>query len=301
MRMIWARRKSSPLPSVDRMHFVMWDFLRMFLASVICGLAVSLVAAGIALVLAHDAFASETLKHVNSAGSASERRATDTGTETRPYPGVLMISSGCDADAVDAVERDWKVTVKGKQIDVRVMQTFVVPAGDATAGTFNASLPGGARLLRLHVHTTGNVLIGKIFDAKSYDQLTAADFRDHSRNGMLTVQNDDGAISTDAIVNIAATEAVTIEYTYRMATDDSQVPQYLFLTLANDNTPFDHAAGNPPTSGTVWVEWVGRHPRRMTQVPNGAFLETVGTKITGLSWIIRPSNFGAPFQLAWSM
>lgn len=57
MRMIWARRKASPQPGVDRMQFVMLDFLRMFLAAVLCGIAVSVIAAGLALVLAHDAYA----------------------------------------------------------------------------------------------------------------------------------------------------------------------------------------------------------------------------------------------------
>lgn len=119
MRMTWARTKTSPLPSVDRMHFVVWDFLKMFLAAVICGVAVSVIAAGVALLLAHDAYAA-TLPQDNSTSNTSEPApGADIAAELQPYPGMLLISSGCDAEILDATERDWKATIDDKNIDVR--------------------------------------------------------------------------------------------------------------------------------------------------------------------------------------
>ncbi len=301
MRMTRARRKSSPSPGVDRMHFVMWDFLKMFLATVMCGVAVSLAAAGIALLLANDAYAAALSNESKTANLRGSGFAADEETEPHSYPGVLMPTSGCDADKIEASDRDWKVTVNGNYIDVRVMQTFIVPEGDASAATFSALLPAGARLLRLNVHTIGHLWLGKVFDAKSYDQLTAIDFRNITRGGMLIVQNDHGAVLTDAIVNIAAAEAVTVEYTYRLTTENAQAWESLFLTLVNDNSLSGQAGRSLITSGDVWVEWVEQNPRRLIRVPSGAFLETAGAKITGLSWRTDQLDADTRFQLAWSM
>lgn len=283
------------------MHFVMWDFLKMFVASVGCGVAVSLAAAAIALVLANDAYAAPLSNGTAAADSAPDAPTVDSTTEPQSYPGVLMIGSGCDADAVDATERDWKVTISSNYTDVRVMQTFIVPTGDSTMATFSALLPTGARLLRLNAHTAGSLWQGKVFDAKLHGQLTAIDFRNLSRGGMLIVQDDHGAILTDTIINIAGAEAVTVEYTYRLMTEDAQVRDSLFLTLTNDNRLLGQEGRNPVTSGDVWVEWVGKNPRRLSRVPSGAFLETAGTKITGLSWRTDQLTADTRFHLAWSM
>ena len=198
-------------------------------------------------------------------------------------------------------ERDWLVTIRGNHIDIRVMQTFIVPDGDTAAATFSALLPTGAKLLRLNAHSSGKLWQGKILDAKSHAQLTTIEFRNLSRKGMLIVENDAGAISTDAIINIAATEAVTIEYTYRIATAETQGVHNLFVILANDKSQFGKDADNFSTIGTVWVEWLGKNPGRLMRVPSGATLETTGTMITGLSWTTDQFNADAAFQLAWSM
>ena len=283
------------------MHFVMWDFLKMFLATVICGITVSLAAAAITLVLSNAAYATVPVNTTNMRDALHDAQPAHSNTESHTFPGVLMIGNGCDADLLDATERDWKVTINGKYIDVRVMQTFIMPPGDATAATFNASLPAGARLLRLNVHTAGSFWQGKVVDAEKYDQLTAVDFRQLSRRGMLIVQNDEGAIATDAIINIAATEAVIVEYTYRTTTEDTNVSQDLFVVLANENIETSPLAGSRAPSATVWVEWLGNNPGRLTHVPGGAFLETADSKITGLSWTASQPGTDARFHLAWSM
>ena len=298
MRITWARRKASPSPRVNRMHFVMWDFLKMFFAAVVCGVAVSLAAAGIALVLANDAYAASLSNDAPTATPGTDNLVANT--VEAPHPGRLVIGSGCDADALEAIERDWNITIRGKYLDVCVMQAFIVPPGDSTAATFNALLPYGARLLRLTAHTNGNLWRGKIFDEKAYGQLATIDFRNLSRAGLLIVQNDDGAISTDAIINIAATETVTIEYTYRLSTEEAQGTQNLFVTLTNENASLGRVERDLDTIGAVWVEWIDNFPRELTYIPSGAILETAATKIAGLSWETRQVNANPPFQLAWS-
>ena len=301
MRMIWERRKSSPAAVVDRMHFVMWDFLKMLLATVICGIAVSLAAAAITLILSNAAYAAPLANNSNVSGTRHGAPPAPSIIETQAFPGVLLIGDGCDADLLDATDRDWKITINGKYIDVRVMQTFTVPPGDATAATFNATLPAGVRLLRLNVHTSGSFWQGKVVNSEKYDQLTAVDLRQLSRRGILIVQNDEGVISTDAIINIAASEAVTVEYTYRTTTEDAKASQDLFVVLANENIGTIQLAGSRAPDATVWVEWVGNNPSHLTHVPGGAFLETADSKITGLSWTASHPGVNARFHLAWSM
>lgn len=301
MRMTWASKKASAQHAVDRANFVMWDFVKMFLATVVCGVAVSVIGAGLALALAQDAYA---LPQVTGAASVNEPTLrADTIAAPQPSPGMLLIGDGCgsEADIVEAVERDWRVTINGNNIDVRVMQTFVMPDSEVMGATFGALLPNGARLLRLTAHTSGAIWQGKVFDANSYGRLSAADFRKFSRKRLLIVQDDDGAISTDAIINLSATEAVTIEYTYRMTADDVPGAQLLNVSLDNQSYAANNASTRDMVRGTVWVEWLGRTPSKIVSVPSGAALEATGTRITGLSWSSDQLDSGHRFQLAWSM
>ena len=300
MKTTEARSATSPATHANLPHFAMWDFLKMFLAAITCGVAVSLIAAAVALVLAGNASAAQRSPAVVVENSSED--TPDIGDDLlQPYPGTLFIGNDCAADVVEASERDWNVTINGKNIDVRVMQTFIVPDTEAIAATFSALLPPGARMLRLNAHTSGNLWQGKIFDADSYGKLTAADFRSRARRGHLIVQNDDGAISTDAIINIVPNEAMTIEYTYRIALDETGASHSLMLTLTNGNTSIDSIAEKSATSGTVWVEWKGKKPAQLFNVSSGAALETAGSTITGLSWEAPQLDRDTRFQLAWSM
>ncbi len=299
MKMTWTNKKASPQQAVGRGQFALWDFLKMFFAAVVCGVVVSIIGAGLAVVLAQEAYAI-TFPPAKSAANKNEAKVdVDTSTVMQPSPGMLFIGDGCgsEADIVEAVERDWKVTINGKNIDVRVMQTFVMPDSEAMGATFGALLPTGARLLRLTAHTTAAIWQGKVFDANSYAQLNIADFRKFSRKGLLIVQDDDGAISTEAIINVSASETVTIEYTYRITADETPDAQLLNVPLANHiNAGNQHSA-----RGTVWVEWLGKTPSKIINVPSGAALEATGTRITGLSWSTDQLDSARRFQLAWSM
>lgn len=299
MKTTEARSATSPTTHANLPHFAMWDFLKMFLAAITCGVAVSLIAAAVALVLAGNASAAQRSPAVvENSGEGTPDIGDDL---LQPYPGALFIGNDCAADVVEATERDWNVTINGKNIDVRVMQTFIVPDTEAIGATFGALLPTGARMLRLTAHTSGSLWQGKIFDADSYGKLTAADFRSLSRRGHVIVQNDDGAISTDAIINIVPNEAVTIEYTYRIALDETGASHNLMLALTNGNTSTDNIAEKSSTSGTVWVEWKGRKPAQLFNVSSGTSLETAGSTITGLSWETPQLDRETRFQLAWSM
>lgn len=303
MRLTRASNQAGTQANTDCLQFKLWDFFKMFIATVICGVAVSAVATAIALVLARGAYAAApdlagVSAHSNVA-AINASNAVDIAADIAAYPGTLLVGSGCDGDVVDAVERDWKVVVNGNNIDVRVMQTFIVPDGEATVATFNALLPTGARLLRLTAHTPGGMWRGKIFDADAHRALSAADFRRVSRQGMLIVQNDAGAISTDAIINIAAAESVTIEYTYRIALIETARTQTLSMALANDHDPL--RPNQRAARGAVWVEWRGNKPGALLRMPGNALLETLGSQFSGHSWDTQQLNADARFQLARSM
>ena len=289
---------TSPEVQVGSVHVVMRDFLKMLVAALVCGLAVSVVAAGIALVLASEASASVTSKmsitHRNDA-----KPEVDSSAEVSSYPGLLLLGFGCDAEAIEAVERDWKISIDGNNIDVRVMQTFIVPDADVTAATFNASLPKGARLQRLNVHTSGKLWQGKFFDAAKYNKLSAVDFREISRQGMLIVQNDDNAISTDAIINIAAAETVTVEYSYRVAATTTAGLNNLIIALANENELTGQVPASRDVGGAVWVEWVGKQPAQLFDLPGDAIVERADNRITGLSWEASQLKRNTHFQFAW--
>ena len=303
MKMTWASKKASPQQAVGRAQFALWDFLKMFFATVVCGVVVSMIAAGLALLLAQDAYAI-TFPPVSGAANTSQVKLdVDTSTDMQPSPGMLFIGDGCgsEADIVDAVERDWKVTINGKNIDVRVMQTFVMPESEAMAATFGALLPTGARLLRLTAHTPATIWQSKVFDANSYAQLSIADFRKFSRKGLLIVRENDGAISTEAIINVSSSETITIEYTYRITADETPSAQQLDVSLANTSNVGNQNANQQSARGTVWVEWLGKTPSKIVNVPSGAALEATGTRITGLSWSTDQLDTARRFQLAWSM
>lgn len=294
VKLTLTSNKASPQASAATIQLVIWDFFKMFLAAAACGFAVSILAAGLALVLAREANAATSSERTNAAMSTgavvTERVA--------PHPGRLLIGEGCGADPLDAVERDWNVTINGNSIDVRVMQSFVIPDGDLGMVAFNAQLPNGARLTRLVVHTEGGILQGKIFDAISFDRLSAPEFRNLSLRAVLAVQNDDDVVSTDAISNLTVAETVTIEYAYRINADEAHgALNFLMVLDSGDSTNGPARMG--PMRGAVWVEWTGAKPARLLNSPRGATVNKSGTQIVGLSWATQRLDKDARFQLAW--
>ncbi len=274
-------------------NFSVADFLQMLFATIASGVVVSMLAAAIALFLAQNANA-ETI----ASAKPSPTAVVENG-QFQPTPGTLLIHADCAPDPVTAIERDWNVTITARNFDIRVMQTFIVPEGEASTATFTAALPDGAKLLRLSAHTAGNVWQGKLLTAAAHHRLTTTDLQKLTRQRLLAVHNDDGVITTDSIINLTETEAVTVEYTYRLANSAANVNK-LQLSLVND-AHHENTTEQAPPKGSVWVEWQGHNPRQLLSVPSGASLETQGTLITGLSWTVAELDGIARFQLAWSM
>ncbi len=96
-------------PSTIRIGFMAWDIVKMLTAAIFCGLAFSIAAAGLTLMLSSNAEAREA--------------ATYAATESLAAPGTLIIGAGCNGVLLEALERDWVVSVQENEIVVRVMQT----------------------------------------------------------------------------------------------------------------------------------------------------------------------------------
>lgn len=294
MKLTLTSNKALPQAGTHSIQFAIWDFFKMFLAAAACGLAVSILAAGLALVLAGDANAAVSPERFNANASAD----TISADTNPPHPGRLFIGDGCGAAPLDAIDRDWDVTISGNRVDVRVMQSFVIPDGDLGMVTFNAQLPDGARLTRLTAHTEGGIWQGRIFDAIAFDRLGAPEFRNLSRRAVLAVQNDDGVISTDPIINLTPAETVTIEYTYRIDANEVQDALHFLMVLDSGDSTNGQAQKDSPR-GAVWVRWIGTKPTRLLSSPRGATVEKSGTQIAGLSWATQRLYKDSRFQLAW--
>ena len=166
MKMTWANKNTSPQQAAGRAQLALWDFLKMLFAAVICGVVVSIVGAGLAVLLAQDAYAITFAPFSGAANTNEVKVDEDASTSMQTSSGMLFIGDGCgsEADIVDAVERDWKVTINGKNIDVRVMQAFIMPDNEAMAATFGALLPSGAAL-----ETTGTRITGLSWSTDQID------------------------------------------------------------------------------------------------------------------------------------
>lgn len=55
MKTIWTTKQTSNQTGVAPIPLIVWDFLKMFTAAVVYGVLISLIAAGIALLLASEA------------------------------------------------------------------------------------------------------------------------------------------------------------------------------------------------------------------------------------------------------
>jgi hypothetical protein len=206
MRMLWKRIARAPQSGSDRMHFVMFDFLKMFAAAMLLGAAFSVLAASVVLMLSasrdanagswverdglmvskhdvpavkHDA--QEMLQKLNLRADEVEEiigpavRADDVATDMTPTPGSLFLGDGCGSDLLPAIEREWVVTVDAKHIDVQVMQTFMLPSNegaprdDAIIARFYAQLPKGASYSHFRVDTESGVTLGPFSDDADWD------------------------------------------------------------------------------------------------------------------------------------
>ena len=91
-------RQDSQQAGAARMYLVIWDFLKMLAAAVLCGLAVSIAAAGITLLLTGSAEARRFQKEPAQAATARAVEAEGTEIdELSPTPGSMLIGEGCES------------------------------------------------------------------------------------------------------------------------------------------------------------------------------------------------------------
>jgi hypothetical protein len=287
--------------SSSQPSFAPRDFLKMLAAAVASGVGVSVVIAGLALVLASSAEARALQKNsVVKAASVQSPRAT---------VGGLYIGGGCDREPVDAVERDWLVKIDGHatqmRAEVRVMQTFLMPADGPTAAFFEAILPTNAKLLALKAHTPEKILNGKVMAMNDIAGMSRRELNKFSRHDALMMWNDEGILSTDHIMNLIPNETVVIEYTYSINTQLENGLNELYLALNTSDGETVSATKPNLTSGTVWVEWVSAKPKRLVgnpaDMPVDVTLEESAQGITGLSWFTPSLAPATAMKFAWEM
>ncbi len=314
MKIVQTATQASQQGAVS-MHAAMWNTVKMLIAAIFCGVGVSVIAAGIAIVLAGDAEARLVQKETASPASATPSSHIDdtkvnNEEEFPATPGALLIGDGCDGVSLPAIERDWKVSIDGNRIGVRVMQAFQLPDESANVATFHVQLPRGARLRSLAAQTQDKDLAGHLMSDEQYDRLTPATYLKLTHNRLLVSHSVNGTVMTSPILNMRADEVITIQYTYEIAPDgDSESPSFK-LPLA----PGDHSANRipavadeaiaskqPPIKGSLWVEWVGRKPTQIVGLPTDADLEVSKARVDGFSWAAKDIAPGAILQLAWSL
>ncbi|MEP7154547.1 MAG: hypothetical protein ABI905_02150 [Betaproteobacteria bacterium] len=290
--------------------------LKMLAAAVVCGLAVSFAAAGIAIALSGEAEARLVQKQGPTAQAiADEIEAT---TDDLPAgPGTLLTGDGCDGVAIQALERDWQVRIDGNRIDVRVMQSFQVPADSAGAAIFHVQLPAGARLRTLGALTAGKDWPAQIITSEKYEQLPTATYLKLTRNALLVSTAARGTVMTSPIMNLQPEEIVTVQYTYELTMDaDMRGNGQQAFTLPLDATEMQPATPGraqvraqvraqgrdiaAPTKAALWVEWVGKNPSQVWGLPADASLELTKTRIDGFSWAANMIEPGAFLQLSWA-
>jgi hypothetical protein len=296
-----AQSASSMRPS-----FAAQDFLKMLAAAVVSGVGVSVVAAGLALALSSSAGAEALQKNtIVKAISTQSRQAAPVA--LTPTVGGLYIGGGCDREPVDAVERDWLVKIDGNNAEVRIMQTFLMPAEGPTAAFFEATLPPKAKLIALKAHTPEKILSGKVMAMDDFVGMSRQELNKFSRHDALMMWNDDGTLSTDHIMNLIPNETVVVEYTYSINIQLQNGLHEFDLVLNNaDGAENEVISANKPnlTSGTVWVEWLGAKPIRLSDMPSDVTLEASAQGITGLSWFtpsLAPATATKAIKFAWEM
>ena len=288
MKFIESPQNNSHQSPVARIHFAFWDVVKMLGTAMLCGLAFSIAAAGLTLLLSGNA-------------DAGEMRVADSDS-TKGAPGTLLIGAGCDGAPLDALERDWVVRIDGGSVEVRVMQTWLMPVEFEGAAVFQVHLPQGAHLKTLAAGTQNREWQGRKITAAAFAKLSPSAYLDLTRNQILATTAVDGSVSTSPIMDLQADETLVVQYTYLMKLETDKTNSTLQLALHPlDNRTADRRNAPELWRGSVWVEWDNRKPARMIEFPHDAALERVNDVIAGLSWDSSALQPGEIFRLAWSM
>jgi hypothetical protein len=313
MKMIWESSQPSQQAGTTRTQLVIWDFLKMLATAVLCGLAVSVVVAGITLLLTRSAEARMFQKGTATKPAAPAVSVDDVDNDDySPTPGELLLGEGCESIFLKAMERDWQVRIDGKRVEVRVMQTFRLPAESAQAATFQVQLIKGARMVGIAAQSSTKDWAGQVISVDDYNRLTPAEYLNLSRNQILASHSSGGTVMTSPLLGLSSGDLITIEYTYVMTLDASEGFPALILPLeasekyaASGLLVADNEDAIPPSRrpvrGSVWVAWTGNKPSRVMGLPDDADLEISKSRVEGFSWAARDLQPGATFQFAWTL
>jgi hypothetical protein len=292
-----------PKTSAAAPQFAARDFIKMFAAAIGSGVAVSVVAAGVTLLLARNADAA-----MSRAAPAVQATEAVPGlfdqADASGEPGGLFIGGGCDREAVDVIERDWQIRIDGNKAEVRVMQSFLMPSDAPLPAFFEATLPRGAIFKSLKSHTRAQTRQAKLMRA------IATRGRATAEVGVVTgktdlaawFDRDSNTLTTEHIPHLAAGETVTVEYSYTIDIDGKYTERVLNLALAGQHTETYDAdfRGKPATVATsVWVEWVGAKPQRLRGLSGDYAVETAPDGVVGLSWFSPALTAGHKLSVAW--
>lgn len=298
MKLLWSRKESyakiTPHPSARTLDGIAIDFIRMIGAAILSGLAISVVAATLTMLL------SRTAEAAPSTPVAPTQ-------ESLAGPGVLAAGMGCDSVPIEATERDWWVKIEGKRATVRVMQSFLMPEDSEGAAVFTAFLPPKAALLSLALQTTQAEFDARILTRAQSDALDADAYKDLTRHTLLATLDPNGEFTTSLLPGLEESRVVTITYAYSVPVEISAGKAQLTLPLTETRFSALDAMIEPqaqparePLRGAVWVEWSGVQPRRVDGVPMNTHFERDAGRVEALSWESQNLSLGARFQLIWT-
>jgi len=296
--------------STDRAQFAIMDLIRMLAAAAVCGIVFSLFAAGLTLLLMNSAEAHNlNLKNSTVEGSALTSTTESINRCARPSgavkamssvklnPGQLVTGLGCDQETLEAIERDWRIRINDDVAEVRIMQTFLIPVNGPTTANFHASLPDGAVLSSLKFDAGAITQTGEPVTLEVFTNMSRADIGAiHNRSRLVVVIND-RHIESDSILNLTPGETVTIEYNYTMSVLHINNSANLNMVLQAET--LSSYAASTITVGTVWVEWLNQHPRKVTSALNDIYVDQTSNGVAGASWFSADLSASRQFNIQW--
>ena len=285
--------------------FAMMDVGKILAAAMLSGLIFCSIATGLILLLMSGAEA-RNLSKDNLPASANNQpnrvAKVDLLAELMPsaelVPGVFYAGDGCTRAPVAALDRDWRIRINGSMAEVRVMQSFLMPADGPAVANFRAELPSRAILssLRVDSATSASVQTAQMMTNLEFAAMSSAKMRALRKSNRLMVLINGRQLETDSILHLVPGETVTVEYTYMTPVGHANSAGLVNLNLV---LQAKSAQVSAITTGTVWVEWIDAHPKNVVSQSNDIFIEETAGRISGASWYSADLSMTRQFNLTW--
>lgn len=297
---------------IDNAQFKVMDFFKILIAAVMCGIAFSLCAVTLTLLLTSNAEAGSVVVAKSSAAVTTANKVATKVTPSSEYtPGVLNIGDGCEQEPLSAIERDWQIRIDGDVAVVRIMQSYLIPADGPTVANFQAQLPEGAVLASLKIDAANASQTAKLMTHQAFAALSRTDMRALRKSNRLIVLKHNREIESDSILNLIPGETLTVEYTYAVPVQLLDGAARLNLVLQSEAAlPYAvHESAHELTretttykvaiQNTVWVEWVKNFPRTVSSKSGDISIEKSSEGITGASWFSADLSANRQFNITW--